>query len=189
MRPIRERDAAAQTLRTALPSEPAVLSEDLGQRVSAAATRDAWQQWAKLVTDAAPYDLAAGAPGAFAKLAASLTQLCDAATRELTLRSEAWQPIASALAAWTELARASQHAADDLTQVKQALAWLKADGQDIRNARLAPFTADVGTDLEHAPAGEQRRTRADPARGLSHPPQAQPRRDTSTAFPALPWVS
>lgn len=137
---ISERDTAAQTLRTALPSEPPVLSEDLGQRVSAAATRDAWQQWATLVTKAAPQDLAAGAADAFAKLAAALAQLRDAATRELTLRSEAWQPMASALAAWTELARASQHASDELAQVKQALAWLKADGQDIRNARLAPFT-------------------------------------------------
>ena len=47
--------------------------------------------------------------------------------------------MATALAAWTELARASQHAADDLAKVKQALTWLKADGQDIRNARLEPF--------------------------------------------------
>lgn len=136
---ISERDGAAQALRTVLPYEPPFLSQDLGPRVSAAATRNAWQQWAKLVTEAAPRDLAAAAPGTFAKLAAALTQLRDAATRELTLRSEAWQPMASALAAWTELARASQHAADDLAQARQALTWLKADGQDIRNARLAPF--------------------------------------------------
>jgi energy-coupling factor transporter ATP-binding protein EcfA2 len=137
---VSERDGAAQALRTVLPSEPPILSQDLGQQINAAATRAAWQQWMKLMTEAPPQDLAAHAPGAFAKLAATLTELSDAAARELTLRSEAWQPMAAALAAWTELARASQHAADDLAQVKHALTWLKADGQGIRNARLEPFT-------------------------------------------------
>jgi predicted ATPase len=134
-----ERDKTVHALRTALPSQPLVLSQDLGPRVSAAAVQAAWQQWATLAAEGVPQALAADAPGAFAKLASALAQLRDAAARELTARSEAWQPTAAALAAWTELARASQRAADDLAQVKQATAWLKADGQDIRNARLAPF--------------------------------------------------
>jgi energy-coupling factor transporter ATP-binding protein EcfA2 len=133
------RDTAAQALRTILPSQPAILSQDLGQQISAATTRAAWQEWAKLMTEAGPRDLAAHAPVAFATLVSAVTELRDGAARELTLRSEAWQPMAAALAAWTELARASQHAGGDLAQVKQALTWLKADGQDIRNARLAPF--------------------------------------------------
>jgi energy-coupling factor transporter ATP-binding protein EcfA2 len=137
---VSERDGAVQALRTALSAEPPILSQDLGKQVSATATRAAWQQWTKLVTEAAPQDLAAHAPGAFAGLASALTELRDAAARELTLRSEAWQPMAAALAAWTEIARASQHAASDLAHVKKALTWLKADGQEIRNARLAPFT-------------------------------------------------
>jgi len=134
-----ERDVAAQALRTILPSEPPVLSQDLGQQVNAAASRAAWQRWAKLIAEASPKDLAAHAPVVFTELASALEELHDAATRELTVRSEAWQPMATALAAWTELARASQHAADDLAKVKQALTWLKADGKDIRNARLGPF--------------------------------------------------
>ena len=136
---VSKRDGAAQALRTILPSEPPILSQDLGQQVNAAASRAAWQRWAKLITEASPNDLAAHAPGVFAELASTLTELRDAAKRELTVRSEAWQPMATALAAWTELARASQHAADDLAKVKQALTWLKADGEDIRNARLEPF--------------------------------------------------
>ena len=47
--------------------------------------------------------------------------------------------MATALAVWTEQARESQHAAHELAEVKQALTWLKADGQEIRNARLEPF--------------------------------------------------
>jgi energy-coupling factor transporter ATP-binding protein EcfA2 len=136
---VKERDEAAQALRMILPSEPPVLSHDLGQKVSAAASRESWQQWAKLAAKAPPEDLAAQAPGVFAGLASALAELHDAAARELAVRSEAWQPMAAALAAWAELARASQHAAGDLAQVRQALAWLKADGQDIRNARLEPF--------------------------------------------------
>jgi len=136
---VNERDAAVQALRTILPSEPPILSQDLGQQVNAAATRAAWQRWAELTTEVPPKDLAGQASGAFAELASTLTELRDAATRELTSRSEAWQPMATALAAWTDLARASQHAADELARVKQALTWLKADGQDIRNARLEPF--------------------------------------------------
>jgi recombinational DNA repair ATPase RecF len=136
---VSERDAAAQALRTVLPSQPPILCQDLGQQISAAATRAAWQEWAKLMTEAAPQDLAAHAPGAFARLATAVMGLRDAAARELTLRSEAWQPMAAVLATWTELARASQHAADDLAQVKQALTWLKANGQDIRDGRLEPF--------------------------------------------------
>ncbi len=136
---ISERDEAAQALRTLLPSSAPVLSQDLGRQVDAAATRAAWQQWAKLTAEAPAPDLAAGAPGAFATLASELTELHNAATRELARRSEEWQPMGTALAAWTELARASQHAAQDLARVKPAITWLKADGQEIRNDRLAPF--------------------------------------------------
>jgi len=136
---VSERDEAAQALRTIIPSEPPILSQDLGQQVDATALRAAWQRWAKLVTEKSSKDLAAQAAGIFGELVSTMTELRDAAARELTLVSEAWQPMATALAAWTELARASQHAADDLAKVKQALTWLKADGQDIRNARLEPF--------------------------------------------------
>lgn len=136
---VRERDEAARALRTILPSEPLALSHDLGQKVSAAAAREAWQRWAELAAGAPPEELAAQAPGVIAGLAAALGELREAAAGELAARSEAWEPMAASLAAWTGLARASQHAAGDLARVKQALAWLKADGQDIRNARLEPF--------------------------------------------------
>ncbi len=75
----------------------------------------------------------------FASLTAAVHELRDAARRELGRRSEAWQPIAAALAGWAELAGSSQCAAVTLDQVKQALTWLKTNGQEIRNARLAPF--------------------------------------------------
>jgi energy-coupling factor transporter ATP-binding protein EcfA2 len=135
-----EHDEALQALRNLLPSEPPVLlAQDLGSRMSAASAREAWQRWTRLVSDLAPSRLAEDAPAALARLADAVAQLQTAARLELTRRSEAWQPVAAALAAWTTLARASQHAADDLARVRQALDWLKASGQEIRNARLAPF--------------------------------------------------
>jgi predicted ATPase len=136
---IRERDAAARALRTVLPSEPAVLAHDLGNDVDPAAARAAWLQWAKLAANASAQELAAGATGAFAALATAVTDLRDAASKELLRRSEAWQPMAAALAGWSDLARSSQRAASALAQVKQALAWLRANGQEIRDSRLAPF--------------------------------------------------
>jgi recombinational DNA repair ATPase RecF len=137
---VSERNEAARALRTVLPSEPLALSQNLGRQVDATAMHTAWQRWAKLAIEASPKQLVSQAVGAFGELVSAMTELHDAAARELAVRSEAWQPMATALAAWTEQARASQHAADNLAKVKQALAWLKADGQEIRNARLEPFT-------------------------------------------------
>jgi recombinational DNA repair ATPase RecF len=136
---LRERDTAARALRTALPSEPAVLADDLGPNIDAAAARAAWGQWARLAAEATAPELAAGALSAFASLTAAVHELSSAAKEDLGQRSEAWQPMAARLAGWTELARASQGASVVLLQVKQALTWLKANGQEIRNARLAPF--------------------------------------------------
>jgi predicted ATPase len=137
---VKERNEAAQALRTVLPSEPPVLSQNLGRQVDATATHTAWRRWTKLAAEASPEQLVSQAVDVFSELVSAMAELRDAATRELAVRSEAWQPMAAALAGWTEQARASKHAADDLARVKQALTWLKADGQEIRNTRLEPFT-------------------------------------------------
>jgi predicted ATPase len=139
-RAVSERNEADRALRVVLTSEPPVLSQNLGRQVDATAAHTAWQRWAKLATEASAEQLVSQAVGVFDELVSAMRELHDAAVRELTVRSEAWQPMAAALAAWTEQARESQHAADDLANVKQALTWLKADGQEIRNARLEPFT-------------------------------------------------
>lgn len=136
---LREREAAARALRTALPSEPAVLAQDLGGGVDAAPARAGWQRWATLMAAATTQELVSEAQPLFDDLAAAVELLRDAARRELARRSEAWQPIATALAGWAEQAQASQRAAIVLAQVKAALAWLKSNGQEIRNAGLAPF--------------------------------------------------
>jgi recombinational DNA repair ATPase RecF len=142
----REGDIAARALRTALPSEPAVLAEDLGSEIDSAGARTAWRQWTKLAAEATAGDLAARAPETLAGVASAMADLREAVTRELARRSEAWQPMATALAAWVQVARASQRAGVVLAQIRQASTWLKASGQEIRNARLAPF-ADLSAQI------------------------------------------
>jgi len=134
-----ERDAAVRGLRGLVPAEPAVLSGDLGREVDAAPARAAWQKWAKLAGEATTEELAADAVTRFADLASAVAQVREAASQALQRRSEAWQSAAAFLAGWAELARASQRAAVVLARVKQALTWLRENGQQVRNARLAPF--------------------------------------------------
>ncbi len=136
---LRERDAAARALRTLLPPEPAALSRDLGREVDPAAARAAWQRWSRLASTATTHELVTAAPGSLEEVIAAAADLRDAANRVLLRRSEAWQPVAAVMVGWIELARASQRAAVVLAQVKKALMWLKASGQEIRNARLEPF--------------------------------------------------
>src|SRR5262249_59811075 len=65
----------------------------------------------------------------------------DAAATELHRRDDAWRPVATDLAAWVATARRSAAAAGALSAVKAAITWLRSAGQEIRNARLAPFAA------------------------------------------------
>jgi recombinational DNA repair ATPase RecF len=131
--------AASRTLRTMVPAEPAALAGDLGGKADATVARDLWQRWAKLAADGSNQRLCAEASQVIAGLASAVDQVRADAARALQQRSEAWQPVAAALAGWAELARASQHAGTMLAHLKSALTWLKAAGRDIRNARLAPF--------------------------------------------------
>src|SRR5262249_29659173 len=58
---------------------------------------------------------------------------------ELRRRDDAWRPLATDLAAWVATAHRSAAAAGALSAVKTAITWLRSAGQEIRNARLAPF--------------------------------------------------
>jgi hypothetical protein len=135
---LRSRDSAARDLRGLIPTQPAVLSSDLGE-VDASAVRAAWQQWVKLVTEGDAQQLTADAGEKAARLGSAVDEIRTAAGHALQRRSEAWQPTATALAAWAGQARAGERAAADLGRVKQAVEWLKTAGQEVRDARLAPF--------------------------------------------------
>ncbi len=134
-------DAAARTVRNLIGAEPAVLSADLGAAVDVSAAREAWRGWTDITSAGSgdpPFD-AAGAQ--FAAVTAAVAQLQKQAAAVLDQRRQAWRPVAAALAGWAEVARSSLRADARLTEVKKALTWLRAAGQDIRDARMAPFAA------------------------------------------------
>lgn len=119
---------------------PRVLLADPGSEVDPASARTAWQSWAELAGSGTAEQLMATGADQFAAVADSVGELQSGAAAVLARRSEAWQPVAAALAAWAEQARASEHAAAKLAEVRQAITWLRQAGQEIRDARMAPFT-------------------------------------------------
>jgi hypothetical protein len=131
---------ALRALQDLISSEPLVLTEDLGSEVTAATAAATWKSWASLTSDGTVEDLISSASQRFDAVASALAQLQAQAAGVLKRRSEAWQPIAAALASWAELARSSQRADADLAEVKAAIAWLREAGQEIRDARMAPLT-------------------------------------------------
>jgi predicted ATPase len=135
-----ELNAAIRTVRGLTGPVPRVLSEDLGGQVDPANARKAWQAWAELAASGTIEQLIATGAGQLAAVADAVTKLQSVSAGVLARRSEAWQPVAAALAAWAEQGRASQRAAAKLREVKEAITWLRHTGQEIRDARMAPFT-------------------------------------------------
>ena len=135
-----ELNSAVSTVRGLTGPVPRVLSDDLGSEVDPANARKAWQSWAELAASGTVDQLIAAGANRFAALAESVAELQSGAAVVLARRSEAWQPVAAALASWAQQARSSQRAAEKLKAVKQAIAWLRQAGQEIRDARMAPFT-------------------------------------------------
>jgi energy-coupling factor transporter ATP-binding protein EcfA2 len=94
----------------------------------------AWDRWAELAA------IGQATEDAFLALDAAVVDVTAQAARQLTQRSEAWRPVALALAGWVAKYRDGQHALAALADVKRAADWLKATGGSLRNERLAPFT-------------------------------------------------
>lgn len=132
---------ANQVLRTLVSAQPPVLDEgaDFGNEVDSGPARAAWQAWRELAAAGSVAQLIDDAGDRFGELAAAVGSLLADATKVLQRRSEAWHPIAAALAGWAELARSSQRAAVVLADVRQAISWLRTVEHDIRDVRMAPF--------------------------------------------------
>ncbi len=136
-----DRRTAERAVRTIVSTQPPVLNEgvDLGDDVDSGQARGAWQAWQHLAASGTTAQLITEAGQRFSELAAAVERLHESAAKVLQRRTEAWQPVAAALAGWVELARSSQRAEVTLTDLRKAIAWLRQIGHDIRNARLAPF--------------------------------------------------
>jgi AAA domain/AAA domain, putative AbiEii toxin, Type IV TA system len=133
--------AASRALRGLVPVEPGILAADLGGEADARPARTAWQQWAALAAQDDPEQLAASAVASFPVLSAALENTQEQARTALRRRSEAWQPVAAALAAWVSHAQSSEAAATAVARLRKAITWLRAAGQEVRDARLQPFAA------------------------------------------------
>jgi recombinational DNA repair ATPase RecF len=134
-----ELTAATRIVRNMIRPVPPLLLEDLGNEPDRARCCDAWNCWAELASVDSAKGLIPQAEQRLANAAAALAELQADAAGILKRRSEAWQPVAAALASWAEQARSSQRAADDLADVKKATSWLREIGQEIRDVRMAPF--------------------------------------------------
>ncbi len=132
--------AASRAVRELVGGVPAVLGHDLGSEVDAAAAREAWQAWAHLAGSGSAGQLIASTQDAFAVLAAAVGALRAKAAAGAQQRSEAWLPVAAALASWLEQAKSSQRAEAELAEVRKAIDWLRKAGQEIRDDRMAQLT-------------------------------------------------
>jgi hypothetical protein len=120
---------------------PPVLTGPLSPHIDPNPARAAWQSWAAIASTVDLDTLVSRTELVHTAAAEALTALQVAAAVAVEQRDTAWQPLATELAGWLRSARLAQQAEVTLAQVKQAIAWLKAAGQEIRDLRLAPFAA------------------------------------------------
>jgi hypothetical protein len=128
---------ALREVRALAAPAPAALSGGPVAGVDPAAAAAAWRAWVGVISGPADGLNTAGQAHRRAQDAVAAVQ--DAAATELRRRDDAWRPLATELAAWVVTARRSAAAAGSLSAVKAAITWLRSAGQEIRNARLAPF--------------------------------------------------
>jgi energy-coupling factor transporter ATP-binding protein EcfA2 len=136
----KELAAATQAMRELAGGAPAVLSQDLGSDVDAAAAREAWQEWASLAGSGTAGQLVTTGQDNFSALAAAVGALQAQAAVSAQQRNEVWLPVAAALASWLVIAKSSDRAAADLADARQAIDWLRKAGQEIRDQRMAQLT-------------------------------------------------
>ncbi len=137
--------SALSSVRNLIGPEPTVLTQDLGSEVDCQPTASAaWQSWVDLVAEGTVEELVAAAAARFRAVAAALDQLQTQAAAALKRRDETWQPVAAALASWADLARRAERADSDLHELQQAIDWLRAETQQIRDERMAPLTEMSG---------------------------------------------
>lgn len=86
-------------------------------------------------------DLAAHLSGRYPQVAQAIADVRSRAEDLLRQRDSAWQAVVAELRAWSAAARRAPALQADQRRLKNAREWLKATGEDIRNARLAPFAA------------------------------------------------
>src|SRR6266511_3842205 len=130
---------ALQDVRALAAPVPEILSSPSPAGVDTTQARVAWQAWANVVSG--PVDAFDRAAAIYEDARQAVDRVQAAATAELRRRDDAWRPLATELAGWVATARRSVAAAGSSTAVKAAITWLRAAGQEIRDARLAPFAA------------------------------------------------
>jgi AAA domain len=123
-----EQTAAVSAVDQIVARKPAVLGAGCGGELDPADANAAWDRWQ-----------AAASTEAFDALLGAVTQLHGQANQALRRRAEAWQPVATDLAAWVQLARKGQAASVRAGDLRKAIDWLRSTGKEVRNARLAPF--------------------------------------------------
>lgn len=131
-----EEAQALKALGRLLPPKPAVLSADLGPEADPSAASAAWDELTLPSPTITVYE----------SLITPLAELQERAADALRRRDEAWQPIATELAAWVTQWRKSQQAAALLADLKKAIDWFRKAGNEVRNERLAPF-ADTSAEV------------------------------------------
>jgi recombinational DNA repair ATPase RecF len=140
---LREAQDELRVRRGAVRSQVAVLglpSNDAGiELTSLAETRAVLNEW----HEAPPSDveLARHVSSKVTGLVDVLTRLRDEAAARLSERDDSWQQLAQRIAAWVELKRSADGVDANLRDAKAALAWLKANAEDLRNKRLEPLAA------------------------------------------------
>ena len=116
------------------PSGPAPAGVD-GEHIGAL-----WRSWAEDVrsgdVEVAGRALRAG----IGELATLVEHAAASATEELSRRQDLWQPVAERVTAWLVGAREVAAAALMRGELKAAAEWLRAQGDTLRNDRLAPVT-------------------------------------------------
>ena len=97
-------------------------------------------RWRGLQALAADPDAAIGdVEAAFAVLGDAVQQVVTRAGQALSTREDAWQPLALRVAGWLTVARRAERAAPAAADLRAAERWLKANLNDLRNARIAPL--------------------------------------------------
>ena len=106
-----------------------------------AAARVAYQRFSKSIDD--DVTRADHLETTLPELHAAYAALSDEAAAVISARDDAWTPLAVELAAWLEKAEVAEQAAPTLKVATEALTWLQANADVLRNERIQPLADEA----------------------------------------------
>jgi len=123
-----------------LPVPPALTSQGPAG-LDTSPTAATWREWAALARETDVLVLASALERLAPTLAKEVRAVQDRAADLLRGIENSWRPVAMRIQAWMDLLTRADEARKNYSDISAALTWIKDQAEQLRDERLAPFSA------------------------------------------------